>query len=81
MISDSAFWKGAAERAIKTFLQTFLAVFGVQAGAVMTISEASALPWQTAAVTAVIAAFLSLMTSVGNADFTRGYEPARLQQD
>lgn len=81
MITDAAFWRGAAERAMKTFLQAFLAVLGVQAGAVLTAGQAAALPWLTALVTATLAALLSLATSVGNADFTRGAPPKRAADD
>ena len=76
MITTREFWLGAAERALKTWLQTAIAVLGVQAGiAAITPSEFMALPWATAGITATIAAVLSLATSIGNADFVAGAKP------
>ena len=75
MITTKAFWMGALERGLKTWIQAFLAVFAVQAGATLTISEAVSLPWLTAVVTASVAAFLSLVTSIGNAEFVAGEVP------
>ena len=73
MITTREFWLGATERALKTWLQTAIAVLGVQAGAAaITPGEFIALPWATAGITATIAAVLSLATSVGNADFVAG---------
>ena len=69
----SAFWKGAGERAIKTFLQTFVASLIAAVGAA---TSAWDVPWDDglkgAAGVALLAAILSLATSVGNADFTAG---------
>lgn len=76
MISSKQFWSGAAERAAKTWLQTFVAVLGVAVGAdIITPEMFAAAPWATAAITATVAAFLSVATSVGNADFTAGTPP------
>ena len=77
MITTKAFWMGALERGLKTWIQAFLAVFAVQAGATLTLDEAAALPWLTAVVTATVAAFLSLVTSIGNAEFVAGEVPRR----
>lgn len=67
MIWTKAFWQGAAERAIKTFFQTFVAVIGV-----VGLVGVAEIDWVGAASISVVAALLSLATSIGNADFTSG---------
>jgi len=68
-----AFWKGAGERAIKTFLQTSLAAMLAAVGSFDTAWE---VPWVNSTHDALgiglLAAFLSFATSVGNSDFTAG---------
>lgn len=68
------FWSGAAERGIKTFLQTFVAVIiaSVGADAVGLTAGLLDVDWLDAASVAALATILSLATSVGNADFTAG---------
>lgn len=77
MIFTLAFWKGAGERALKTFMQTFVAVLiaGVGAEAVGVSAGLLDADWLTAASVAALAAVLSLATSVGNASFTAGEPP------
>lgn len=67
-----AFWKGAAERGIKTFVQATVAGLIVSAPIVEQ-------PWLIALGLGATAAVFSLATSIGNADFTAGAapEPAR----
>ena len=72
MIWTRAFWKGAGERCLKTYVQTFMAVLTLQLGAHVTPQMALELPWATSATTAGIAALYSLFTSIGNADHTAG---------
>jgi hypothetical protein len=69
---STAFWKGAGERAGKTFLQVGVATLGITAGAIYTSQAALALPWETALVTAGLSALASLATSLLNPSFTAG---------
>lgn len=68
------FWKGAGERAIKTFIQTFIAVViaGVGADAIGVSAGILDVSWMQALSVAALAAILSIGTSVGNSDFTAG---------
>jgi len=70
----ASFWKGAAERAVKTFLQTFVAVaaYGVGADAIGVTARLGDIAWTDSASVAALATIFSLATSVGNADFTAG---------
>ena len=71
MIWTAAFWRGAGERAIKTVCQTLIAVIGVGAVGILDVD------WSGAVSTAALAAVLSLLTSIGNADFVAGNPDAR----
>ena len=67
------FWKGAGERALKTFLQTSIASLMAVAGSAATAWEISWLNTTYDALgVGLLAAILSVGTSVGNADFTAG---------
>ena len=67
------FWKGAGERALKTFLQAFVAVlFVTGVPPVVTATQAVAMPWLTAVVSGAVAALFSLLTSIGNVGFVAG---------
>lgn len=68
MIWTLLFWKGAGERAIKTFAQTLAAAFIVTAPIVEQ-------PWLVALGLAATSAVLSVLTSIGTADFVAG-DPA-----
>ena len=70
--TSTDFWKGAGERAIKTFLQVGVATLGISATATYSGEQALALPWETALVTALLAALLSIVTSLLNPSFTAG---------
>lgn len=74
MLWTSEFWKGAGERAIKTFLQTFVAVVvaGVGADAVGSSVGLLDVSWIDALSVAGLATILSAATSLGNADFAAG---------
>ena len=65
MIWTLAFWKGAGERAVKTACQTALALIGTSA----LITDVS---WVAVGSGTALAVLASLLTSVGNADFTAG---------
>lgn len=71
---NANFWKGAAERAIKTFLQTFVAVVvaGLGADAVGVSAGLLDVSWLDALSVSALATILSVATSAGNADFTAG---------
>ena len=71
-IWSKAFWRGAGERAIKTFAQAFIAVFGVGTSADLVGVNLSSEVWLLALVSGVAAAFLSLCTSIGSPGFTAG---------
>lgn len=69
------FWFGALERAIKTFVQTFIATLGVGFGVVYTKDSFKTLPWISAFITASVAAVLSVATSFGSPGFVAGKQP------
>jgi hypothetical protein len=66
MLWTKEFWKGAGERAIKTFFQSFVAILGTSAVVLQDVD------WLFVASGATLATILSLATSIGNADFTAG---------
>lgn len=66
------FWLGLFERALKTFIQTFVAVLGVTAGVTYTAESFRGLPWESALITAGVAAVLSVATSFGSPSFVAG---------
>lgn len=72
MIWTLDFWKGAGERAIKTFAQTLaaIAVVGV---------PVFDLDFEQGLGIAATAALASILTSIGNADFTAGYGVAVIE--
>lgn len=74
MIWTADFWKGLAERGIKTFFQTgvAVAVAGAGADAVGISAGIADVSWGTVASVAGLAAILSVATSLGNADFVSG---------
>ena len=66
MLWTIAFWKGAAERAIKTAAQTAVAFFVIGTTGLFEVEWISVLSVSGAAAVA------SLLTSIGNADFVAG---------
>lgn len=73
MIWTMQFWKGAGERGLKTFVQTFTATLFVTGTIQVTdVRGLATMPWETSVITASLAALLSLLTSIGNANFTAG---------
>lgn len=71
-IWTKVFWKGTADRAIKTFFQTFVAVImaGVGADAVGMSAGLLDVSWVDALSVAGLATLLSVATAVGNANNT-----------
>lgn len=68
-----AFWKGAAERAMKTFVQTFAAVMSIAIGGELIPGVGlDGIDWLSALSVSAVATIYSLATSIGNADFTAG---------
>lgn len=66
MLWTKAFWQGAGERALKTFFQTLVALIGTSSVIVQNVD------WLYVVSGALLAAILSIATSIGNADFTAG---------
>ena len=75
------FWLGLLERALKTFVQTFVAVLGVTAGVTYTAESFRGLPWESALITATVAAVLSVATSFGSPSFVAGKPGKQSQVD
>lgn len=69
MIWTKAFWKGAAERAIKSFAQGV--VTAITGDAILSLWD---LDFGQVAGVGGLMALLSLFTSIGNPDFTAGVE-------
>lgn len=83
MIWSKEFWKGAGERALKTFLQVFVPAFVLATGATAEGTlDAWTAPWlvalQTASGLAVGATVLSFLTSLMSADFVSGASSGEL---
>lgn len=66
MIFTVPFWKGAGERLVKTFCQVLVGYIVVGTTGLLDVD------WQAGLSVAGAAALASLLTSVGNADFTAG---------
>ena len=60
------FWRGASERAIKTFCQSLLAVLTTGVVGILDVD------WPGALSAAALATLVSLLTSVSQAEFTAG---------
>lgn len=61
-----AFWRGAAERAVKTFAQALLGVLMGGATGILDVD------WLAALSVAGLATVVSLLTSISTPDFTAG---------
>ena len=70
---SKSFWKGAGERAVKTFAQVFSASLGVSIGAdLIPAVGIEGVNWIGVASVSLLATIFSVFTSIGNADFTSG---------
>lgn len=70
-----AFWKGAAERAVKTFAQALLGVLMGGATGILDVD------WLAALSVAGLATVVSLLTSISTPDFTAGAPDFEAQPD
>jgi len=66
MIWTVAFWKGAGERAIKTFAATLAALIGGDGIGIVDVD------WSASLGVAGLATLVSFLFAVGNADFAAG---------
>lgn len=75
MIWTREFWKGLGERAIKTAAQALVAAIATLGGDAAGLWDVS---WNAVVSMAALTTLLSILTSIGNADFTAGQaEPRR----
>lgn len=74
MIWTKAFWRGAAERGVKTFAQTLAAVFVVGTTGLLDVN------WVSVLSIAGAAALASVLTSIGSADFVAGPATAVVEE-
>lgn len=66
MIFTKPFWKGAFERAVKTFCQSLLAVLATGTVGILDVD------WVGALSAAALATLVSLLTSIAQPEFTAG---------
>lgn len=71
MLWSVAWLKGAGERAVKTFAQSLVGVIGV-----VTLTHLN-IPWTIDLEFAGLTTLASVLTSIGNADFTAGTTPPK----
>jgi len=71
-IWTGSFWKGAGERAVKTFAQAFLATFGISTTIEVTGATLTAETWALAGLSGLAAAALSVVMSLANPSFVAG---------
>lgn len=72
MLWTIAFWKGAGERAIKTFFQTLTAIIGIDSSGIGATVGLGDVNWEAMVSIATTAALVSIFTSIANADFVAG---------
>lgn len=83
MIWTLAFWKGAAERAIKTAAQGF--IYGTGLSMLVTgLGDGTGIafvdvPWLLGVQSAVVMAVFSVVTSIGNPSFTAGTDTDKVE--
>ena len=74
MLWTIAFWKGAGERLIKTFFQTFAALITADATGIGATIGIADLDWVGMLSIAGVAAIASLATSIANPEFVSGFQ-------
>ena len=67
---DKRFWIAAAERAVKTFAQTLVALIGTGAVGIMDLD------WAQMIGVSLTATLLSVLTSIGSANFGKNTGPS-----
>ena len=75
MIFTKPFWKGAFERAAKTFCQSLLAILTTGVVGILDVD------WPGALSAAALATLVSLLTSISQAEFTAGAPAFEAQPD
>lgn len=71
---DNKFWVAAAERAIKTFAQTLVALLGTEMVGIHTLD------WGMMISTALTATVLSVLTSLASANFGKNPGPSLVDE-
>lgn len=75
MIWTKAFWKGAGERALKSFAQALLVFVGATGVGILDVD------WGTALGVSAAFTLASVLTSILNADFTAGAKALDVKRD
>ena len=72
MLWTIAFWRGAGERAVKTFFQVLSALVATDASGIGKTVGLGDIDWQAMLSIAALSALVSIFTSIANPDFVAG---------